>query len=82
MPGAIVTCIVLITLLAFAAYKMEILVSKKGSDVSKQSFIKDLNVEPEMILSEYGFNVAFGLKKPLDPSIGKFIAYRVIYSHI
>ncbi len=34
-----------------------------------------------MILSDYGFNMAFGLKKPLDPSIGMFVAYRVIFTY-
>ena len=82
MPGAIVTCLVLVTLLAFASYRLFILTTRLDPDVSKQSFIQDLDIEPAMILDDYGFNLAFGLKNPLEPSVGSFVVNRVHNNYI
>jgi hypothetical protein len=82
MPGAIVTCLILGTLLAFAVYRLFILTTRLDPDVSKQSFISDLDLEPAMILDEFGFNLAFGLKNPLDPSVGHFVVNRVHNNYI
>ena len=76
------TCLVLVTLLAFTSYRLFILMSRLDPDVSKQSFIQDLDAEPAMILDEYGFNLAFGLKNTLEPSVGHFLVSRVHYNYV
>ena len=35
-----------------------------------------------MILDKFGFNLAFGLSKPLEPSVGFFVVNRVHYNYI
>jgi hypothetical protein len=35
-----------------------------------------------MKLNDYGFNLAFGLKNPLEPSVGRFVVNRVENNYI
>ncbi len=62
-PGAIASLFVLMTLFAFATYRMIILVTRDDPNVSKQSFMRDLDQEQPLIPSDYGFNLAFGFQK-------------------
>ncbi len=64
-------------ILAFGSYKFQNMLKKFEPSVSKQSFKRDLDQEPSMIPSEYGFNIAFGflsMEGDLDPTYGQFVA--------
>ena len=46
VPGAVTTLLVLITMLAFTTYRMIVFVTKADPEVSKQSFMRDLDSSP------------------------------------
>ena len=64
---------------AYAIYKCYNLVNKINPNISKQSFMRDLSVEPQLEPASYGFDLAFGIGKTLDPSIGYYSASLVYY---
>lgn len=84
MPGALVSIIVLLTMLAFSAYRCVVFVTRDGPELSKQSFTRDLDHEEALVPRDYGFNIAFGLKRPIDPNYGQFLVYKVTqqYSYV
>ena len=67
MPGAIVSVIVLLTIIAFSIYRCIVFVTKQDPNLSKQSFTRDLDIEGPLYPKDFGFNIAFGLKRPIDP---------------
>jgi hypothetical protein len=71
--------LVLITILAFTTYRLIVLATKSDPEVSKQSFMRDLDASPPLKPGDYGFNIAFGIGKPLDMSYGKFIVSTVSF---
>jgi hypothetical protein len=82
LPGAVTSLVIIMTLLAFAVYRMMILVTRDDPEVSKQSFMKDLDAEPALIPSDFGFEVAFGLSRDLDPTIGRYVVNTVAFDYI
>jgi hypothetical protein len=72
---------VMLTLLAFATYRMIILVTRDDPNVSKQSFMRDLDVEDPLLPADYGYNLAFGLPKPMDPSFGLYVVNTVSFDY-
>ena len=81
LPGAIASLVVMLTLLAFATYRMIILVTRDDPSVSKQSFMRDLDAEDPLLPADYGYNLAFGLAKPMDLSFGKYIVNTVTFEY-
>ena len=79
LPGAMASFVVILTLLAFATYRMIILVTRDDPNVSKQSFMRDLDAEDPLLPVDYGYNLAFGLAKPMDSSFGKYIVNSVTF---
>ena len=77
MPGAIVSIIVLLVILAFGIYRCIAFVNKQDPSLSKQSFMRDLDSEGPMLPSKYGFNIGFGLKREIDPRYGSFNVNKV-----
>ena len=69
--------VVILTLLAFATYRMIIMVTRDNPNVSKQSFMRDLDAEDALIPADYGYNMAFGLPKLMDPSFGRYLVNTV-----
>ena len=49
LPGAITTLMVLMAMTAFTIYRLMILTTKDDPQVSKQSFMRDLDAEPALI---------------------------------
>ena len=81
LPGAMASLVVMLTLLAFATYRMIILVTRDDPNVSKQSFVRDLDAEDPLLPADYGYNLAFGLAKPMDFSFGKYIVNTVTFDY-
>ncbi len=50
--------------------------------MSKQSFTRDLDHEGPLYPKDFGFNIAFGLKRPIDPQYGKFIVSKVTQQYV
>ncbi len=67
MPGAFVTVIVLLIILAFATYRTIVFVTRDDPDISKQSYMRNLDREGELYPGDFGFQLAFGLEKSLSP---------------
>ncbi len=44
--------------------------------------MRDLDEEPPLIPADYGYNIAFGLPKPLDPTYGRYVVNTVIFSYV
>ena len=70
LPGAIISVLVLLTMLAFSTYRCLVFVTRDGPELSKQSFTRDLDHEEALLPNNFGFNIAFGLKRPIDPDYG------------
>ena len=65
--------------LAFSGYRLNILVNRKHPNVTEQIQMRDLNLEEPYRPQEDGFDFAFGLGTPLDPSYGTFEVTEVRY---
>lgn len=70
MPGAIVSVMVILVILAFSIYRCIAFVTRSDPSLSKQSFMRDLDSEGPLIPSKFGFNIGFGLKRDIDPTYG------------
>ena len=75
--GAIVTAIVGLGIVAYALSRLQHMISRQDPVLSKKNFIRDLSGAPPFTPNEYGFDFAFGLGAPLDPSIGIYSANQV-----
>jgi hypothetical protein len=64
--GAFTTLLVLITMLAFTTYRCLVFVTKDDPEVSTQNFMRDLDTADLFYPGKYGFNIGFGLGKPLS----------------
>jgi hypothetical protein len=61
------------------------MVTRQDPNVSKQSFIRDLDQENPLIPSDYGYNIAFGLLKlggNPDPTYGQFTVNTVSFFYV
>jgi hypothetical protein len=72
MFGASISWILRIVITAYLAYKFYILVARQDPDVTKSTGIRAPDEEVPFRPQDQGFDFAFGLKAPLDPSIGFF----------
>lgn len=81
IPGAIFSLLVLMTMAAFVASKLIILFNRLNPSVSKQSYIKDLDKEPVLMGSDYGFEFAFGFNKSFDKTYGEFVVNQVSFDY-
>ena len=61
-------------LMAYTAFKSYVLFNKVNPNISKAEFIRNLDSEGEFRPYKMGFDFAFGLGIPLDPSIGHYQA--------
>jgi hypothetical protein len=82
--GGISSIVVLLAVLAFMIFRGNVLLNKEGTIINKNSFIKELNQQPEFNPWNFGFDVAFGIGVPLDPSIGFYTVrmYNWFYSNV
>ncbi len=69
VPGASVSIVVFAVILAYAAYRSLILFTLEDTKVSKKSFLRDLDQEAPLRPFDMGFDVAFGIGAPIDPSL-------------
>lgn len=81
-PGAIVSILVSFGMLAFTIYRLIICVNKQEANVSKQSFMRDLDTEDPLYPNQYGFEMAFGQGVPMDRSIGYYSASMVSFNYV
>jgi hypothetical protein len=81
LPGAMASLVVILTLLAFATYRIIILVTRDNPNVSKQSFMRDLDAVEPLLPADYGYNLAFGLAKPMDPLFGRYLVNTVTFDY-
>lgn len=44
--------------------------------------MRDLDSEEPLVPHEFGFNVAFGLDKPLDQTYGSYVANTVTFNYV
>lgn len=76
--GAAVTAVLGFILFAYFVYRSYYLVNRFNPNVIKTSLIRNVSEVGEFYPAEYGFDFAFGLRDPLDPSIG-YYTLRQIY---
>ena len=56
--------------IAYAIYRAYILITLNGTNVSNQSYLYDLSQMEPYYPSNYGYDIAFGVSGPIDPTIG------------
>ena len=82
-PGAITSLLVLMIMFAFSIYRFEIFVNKKDPDVSRQSFLRNLDAPTEYLTpSDYGFEFAIGIGKPIQPENGSLVANIISFDYL
>jgi hypothetical protein len=64
--------LLLILMIVYGAIKANILFNRLYPNISMQTQIIDLDLEPQLTPSEYGFDIAFGLGDTLDPKYGYY----------
>jgi len=75
--GSLLSLAIIFMLMSFGGYKLFILISRDNPDVSQQTFLRDLDSEPPLIpyndsVKVGGFDIAFGVGRPIDSSIGYY----------
>ena len=69
--GAFVSAVIILTLLAYTGYKIDEVIQRKSPTVSKTtSLVSEIDAAKPFSPQELGFDFAFGLNNPLDPSLG------------
>ena len=79
--GAVVSSAVLLVMLAFFVNQAYIFVKKLNPATSTQVYLADLNTVGSLTPTDFGFDIAVGLNKTLDPSIGYFSFMQVTYDY-
>jgi hypothetical protein len=72
LPGAFGSLIILLTILAFTVFRFYVMVNRLYPTITQQTQMRDLNFEEPYRPQDKGFDFAFGLGAPLDPSYGTF----------
>ncbi len=67
-----ITLLILLCCSAFSVFKLQALIYKQESKISKSSLMKDLGYAGEFRPFDYGFDISFGLGELLDLSIGYY----------
>lgn len=81
-PGAFASILVISIVLVFGVYRSFIMVNRINPDVSKKSFLRDLNVAENYSPQDLGFDFAFSPNAPLDPTIFTLTAKFVNYYYV
>ena len=69
-------------MVAFSSYKFGVFVNRQDPDVSRQTFLRNLDEENEQLTpSEFGLELAFGIGKPLLPEYGSLKASLVSFDY-
>jgi hypothetical protein len=81
-PGAVISLIVLLAMVAFSSYKFSVFVNRQDPDVSRQTFLRNLDEKDEELTpSKFGLELAFGIGKPLPPEYGSLRANIVTFDY-
>ena len=56
-----------------------ILLTKANPTVSKKGLVRDLETAGSFHPQDYGFDIAFGIGQPLDPSFGYYKVQEIVY---
>ena len=80
--GAVVSSVVLLVMIAFSIKQLYVFVNKQDPTVSTQVYLADLNKADALVPQKYGYDIAFGLNKTLDPSIGYFTFNQVNFNYV
>jgi hypothetical protein len=72
VPGALTSIWVIVILIAYIVYKSYILFNRINPNVDKKGLIRNLDIEDPFNPQDNGFDFSFGIKEPLDPSIGYY----------
>lgn len=70
--GALVSLGLMLLLLAYTAYRLFYLVHRYNPTVTKTTLIRSVDEEIDFRPQDFGFDFAFGLGVPLDPTVGYF----------
>lgn len=62
IPGALMSYLILLIMLLYAAQQGILLVTRGGAAVTMTMAYSNLNVTPPLIPNEFGFDIAIGLK--------------------
>lgn len=73
-PGALITVLIIGTVLAYGIFRTHIWLNKMNPDVSKKSFLRDLNVAENYRPQDLGFDFAFSPNRELDPTVFQLTA--------
>ena len=76
--GGIMSIILFLVLVAFFLFRASVLFEKSDVKASRQSFVRKLSEAEPFNPFRYGFSIAFGIGKDLDPSIGYYTLNYVI----
>jgi len=72
MFGASISWVLRIVITAYLVYKFIVLVTRQDASITKTTGIRAPEDDEPFRPQEMGFDFAFGLREPLDPSIGYF----------
>ena len=71
-PGSLMSLIIIIIVAAITAFKIIDLVYRQNPSISQQIQMRDLDFEGPFHPQDYGFDFAFGVGAPMDPSYGSY----------
>ena len=82
--GSLLSMLILFMIFSFGGFKLFILITRNNPDVSQQSFLRLLDLEPaytpyNSTLENGGFDFSFGVGKPVDAGIGYYIVNEVYF---
>ena len=68
--GASISWVIVIIMLAYTIFRLHYMVNRLSPSIAKTTLIRDPNADAPFKPQETGFDFAFGLGKPIDPTIG------------
>ena len=70
-------------MVAFSLYRFSVFVNKQDPDVSRQTFLRNLDATDEHLMpSDFGQELAFGIGKIIEPEYGSIVANIVKFDYI
>lgn len=69
-------------MLAFSVKQLYTFFNKLDPSISTQIFLADLDLAEPISPPSFGFDIAFGIDKQLDPSIGYLSLTQVSYDYV
>lgn len=79
--GAAVSLAIIVILCVYFGYLLFLMITRQQTIVASSEFVLDLNMEESFTPSSVGFDFAFGIGAPLDPTIGYYTVSQVKFEY-